>query len=293
MPRLKASSVGSRADIQANVNIEKVHGGYFSSKKNADAFVEEGLAFVEQDLPQKIKFGDFGGGTGFLTQVIKDYLKKKGHRVEAIVVDANQKYLDVAKSRGLKTRKMNIEQFKGKDFDLITMRAVTHYNEPKQLKKLLKNVFKGLRCGGFLITQLSSGNKENCELRSKIVNLKSLGRAGAGKYKWTTGEEYGGLLHEAGFSEYEIVGYAPPCSWGPEEQWERFNNERLRSAKALGEKKKVAQILKEKNVYLKEAKKLIERYAKKDLMEEIGIEKDKKGRYKIHYVYPLIIAKKC
>ncbi len=230
LKKFRASAIGSRADIKAGVDISKVHGGYFSSPKNTKSLLRIGVAAIEKNVPKIVKYADFGGGQGLLARPVVDFLKTKGHTVRAVVADSNENYLAEAKKKGLAVALCNLESCPISDLDLLTMRAVIHYNTPPKQRKIIRNVFSSLKVGGYFVHQVSSGSVANCTLRAAIVNLPELGRGGAGKYHWTSVDEALQLHENAGFSDTYIAGYAPSASWGPEEQWERFNKKLIDDA---------------------------------------------------------------
>ncbi len=228
------ASIGTSADMKAGVQISKVHGGYFSNEKNAEAFCKIGIDKILPNLPKKLILVDFGGGEGFLTKYVKNYLIARGYKVDASVLDANTQYLEIAKSVGLSIIQSSIQDSKIKNVDLGIARAVVHYNSKEKQQELFNKIFESLKEGGYFVHQLSSGSEENCKLRSDIVNIKSLGRAVAGfKYKWLSEKDCLSRMKKAGFKENFVVGYAPTNSWGPQEQWDRFNKKKLMKQKPL------------------------------------------------------------
>lgn len=286
------SAVGSQADVSAGVNIEQVFGGYFGSQTNAEAFCKIGISPIEHNLPPDALYADFGGGQGMLAQSVRAYLEEKGHRTQTTVVDGNQGYLESAHQRGLQTLLCNLETFALGLQDLITMRAVLHYNKPQEQTTILRNIYNTLHTGGYFVHQVSSGSEENSRLRSSIVNLSSLGRAGHGDYHWTSVDETIALHRKAGFSETALGGYAPPCSWSPEEQWERFNGKSFTEA-ILGDDGVALEALRlRKTRYLSEARKVIEKYLREFGSEKTGIEKKTDGTFTLHYQYPIITSRK-
>lgn len=168
------------------------------------------------------------------------------------------------------------------------MRAVLHYNVPEKQVLIIKNIFNSLKKGGYLVHQNSSGNKGNCELRSALVNIPELGRAGAGNYHWISEEEYLSLAKEAGFSETIQVGYAKANSWSPEEQWNRFNQNLTKRIQESGSVIGLEEIEKRKGTYLNKANKLIEEYTTKYGKEYLGIKQD----LNIEYSYPIIVSRR-
>jgi hypothetical protein len=285
-------SIGTNADKVANVDISKVHNGYFADEENINTFIRLGIAPIESNFPDKIKYVDFGGGQGHLAKGVKDYLEKQSFLVEEIVADANENYLDIAQKKGLKTSWCNLESCDFPGTDLITMRAVLHYNSPDNQISILKDVYNSLNSGGYFVHQNSSGNKENCELRSLIVNIQELGRAGAGNYHWVSEDEYIELLKKVGFTEIVHSGYAPENSWGPDQQWDRFNKEITDKALIDKNQATIDEIEDRKKKYLTKANQLISDYAEKYGAEYLGVKKEGDGKIVIEYQYPIIIARK-
>ena len=285
---MKTKATGTRADISAKVNISAVYRGYFSNPKNAQAFCNIGIKPILSKLPKSIKYSDFGGGDGYLGKFVNDYLKKNDKKVNTIIVDGNPKFLKEAKKMGLKTKLANLQDVKVKNFDLITMRAVLHYQNLKEQLKIMKTTYKNLKKCGYLIHQLSTGEKRECDLRTAIVNISSLRKLSEGDYLWITKEQYIKLCKKAGFSEIGFVGDAPPHSWGPEEQWDRFNSAKRAEALAKGNIKEVEKIDKRKKKYFADTQKLLKMKKFKGAI----IEKTQTGSYVVPYEYAIILARK-
>lgn len=288
--KIQPTATGTQADLSAGVDISKVHGGYFSNLENAKKFCEIGLNPILSNLPREIHYADYGGGEGFLTKEVTRWLTDKGLEVVAFVADANEKYLNLAKIEGLETILCNLENCPLTDLDLITMRAVNHYNPISLQKLILKNVYNALNPDGVLLSQISSGVKENCALRSSIMDIPELGR-GVGNYHWTSVQEYQSLLSEAGFIQNEVLGYAPPAHWCPEEQWDRFNQKEEQTIEAGGDLLAIEKLKQRKQAYLKKANSLVEEYIGQYGKELLTIEENN-GKYIIHYLYPIIKSRK-
>lgn len=289
---MKTNAIGTIADKNSGVDISKVFGNYFSNTKNLDAFVSLGIAPIKNNLPKSVNYIDFGGGQGHLAFCVKEYLQTAGFKVITTVADANDGYLELSKKKGLETKLSNLDNVDFKDVDLITMRAVLHYNTPADQISILKNIFKSLKKGGYLVHQNSSGNIENCELRSAIVNIVELGRAGSGNYHWASESEYEEELKQAGFTNIIHAGYAPPGTWGPESQWERFNDEKTKKAIDAGDIRSSTDLEEKRKVYLAKAYKLIGEYSSKYGKEYLGIKDLPDGKVVIEYLYPIIISRK-
>ncbi len=290
--QFKASAIGSNADIQAGVDISKVVGGYFENPENTKGFCEVGIKPLEGQLPHEVRFVDFGGGDGFLASQVEMYLKNDGFVVDALVMDGNESYVEKAKQRGLATTICNLEECNIDGVNLATVRAVLHYNPPEKQLAIINNICRSLNEGGYFVHQVSSGSDANCKLRSAIVNIPELGRAGSGQYHWTSIDETLKIHNESGFSDTKLAGFAPGASWGPDEQWDRFNAKRSAAAKEAGDVVAVNEIEEVKKKYLEKANILIEDFLEKYGVEETGIEKLADGRYMVNYQYPIIVSKK-
>lgn len=284
---VKTKAVGTRADIAGKVEISKVFGGYFSNPENAQAFIDLGIKPILEELPKNIKYSDFGGGDGYLGKFVADYLKKNEKKVDTLIIDANPEYLKKAKSLGLKTKVANIQDIKVKNFDLITMRAVNHYNPLKEQIKILKNAHNSLKKGGYLVSQISTGNLANVKVRNLIKN-RLLKLTGEGEpYEWVTTKKYIQLLKASGFKWIKPVGYAPSGKWALEEQFDRYYSKKREAALAKGNIKEVRNIDKKKEIYMEYAKKLV----KMEKFREAGAKKQGES-YVVHYQYHVIMAKR-
>ena len=285
-------SAGTKADLRAGVDISKVHGGYFSNPEVAMQFCTIGIDTVISQLPQNVQYIDFGCGDGYLAKAVVEHLKEKGKNVSAIVADANEGYLAKASERGLQTYLGDLRERFARGQDLITMRAVNHYSDPVDQMRILRNAFHSLKEGGVLLSQVSSGSAENCELRSLIVNLPSLEKTSSKmRYHWTGIDEYMKMLNLAGFKDVKVLGYAKSNAWGPEEQWERMRGKETQEARDAQDAQKLARLEKQKQKFLKNAYTLIEIY-QDEYGERLGIIENSDGTKSIEYQYPIIVARK-
>ncbi len=288
---MEINAVGTLADKNARVDISKVHGGYFSDPVNLEAFVSLAIQPIESTLPKQLTLVDFGGGHGDLAEYVKNYLTQKGFVVQASVVDANDEYLKVVRTKGLDGTLSNLQDVNLKDVDLILMRAVLHYNPSSVQVEIINNVYTCLKKGGYFINQDSSGKKENCELRSALINLPELEMTGSGK-RWSSEDENMSMLQNAGFTNTVLAGYAAPNSWTPEEQWERFNGFRQSEAARLGDTQKVIELESKQKAFLERATEVIEEYIQKYGKDAIGVKERGDGGYVITYQYPITVSRK-
>ena len=287
--RVLSSSAGSRADQGADVNIATVCGKYFSSPEVARPFVDTGIQIIEKELPRHVRYADFGGGHGFLTRTVARYLESCGHTVEAFVIDSNEKSLAAAEQTGLSIQHCNLESCHFPDADLITMRAVNHYNQKERQIEILKRAWESLRNGGFLLSQISTGSTENCVLRSEVLNLESLGKADGGeRYQWVPTEEYLEMLATVGFKESSVVGHAPDWQFSLEEMWDRFNGKTSREAAERADDLLLRDLERRKNIFFGEAQSIIERLLATCGQETLGVTPGTDGTTLIHYRNPII-----
>lgn len=277
---LKVTAVGTQSDLASGTDITKVAGGYFGNIRIATEFCEIGIGPQLSDFPEQILYADFGGGPGLLADAVRSYLQLNGKGVQTTVLDANELFLADAKKLGIETLLCNIESVAINDLDLVTMRSVLHYNDRLIQLQILQNVFRSLKAGGRFVHQVcSSPGTESATLRSAVVNLPSLGRAGAGTYYWCNEEEALRMHQKVGFRHVRTVGHAAPCIWSPEELWERFN----------GKKENTPEKDVRMRTFLKQANELIEAVQDK---ESAGIEVMPVGRFNVHYTFPIIVGQK-
>lgn len=285
----KPTSAGTQADLAGKVDISEVHGRYFSSPITARAFVTIGINPVISQLPASIKYADLGGGDGYLTKYVTDFMISQGKVVTSTVVDANKEFLAKAQTRRLNILLSNLEECELSSLDLITMRAVNHYNPVDIQFKILQKAYQNMDGSGYLVSQISTGNDANCKLRSAICNLHSLGRAARGKlYEWITIERYISMLKEIGFVDILLAGFAPPNAWTPEEQWERFNSEKHTRAIVECDVNEVLRIEKKRKNFIADTKNLL-----KEMGTDANVEITTLGSYNIHYQYAILLAKKA
>lgn len=288
------SNAGTISDEMGRVRIGMVHQAYFSQEAPVVAFIEEGILPIERSLSTSIRLTDLGGGEGFLCERVAKILEQAGHRVDACVADANRSYLHTALEQGLSCRLQNLEHLSLPEQDLLIARALYHYNDSSAQRAITESIYRVLKPGGYFVHQLSSGSEANCRLRSDIINLPSLERAGVTKkYSWITPETHFEQLRAVGFQSIEIVGKAPGCSWSPEEQWERFHGKKHHFAETREDDEERRYLQKKRDLFLSQARTLIEKsLIDHPELHENDIERTSDGSFRIHYSYPIIVARK-
>ena len=98
---------------------------------------------------------ELGSGYG------RDAAYIESHGYEVIRTDAAKGFVELLKSKGFKTRKLNVltDDF-GTDFDLVFAQAVFLHFNPKQLKQILRKSFDSLKPGGILAFSVKEGKGE-------------------------------------------------------------------------------------------------------------------------------------
>ena len=289
----KTFAPGVAADLGLSVEISKVHGGYFSNPDRAQEFAEFGLAELEAELPHDVRYADFGGGEGFLAQHIKAYLESSGHQVSVRLVDANERYLAAAKEKtAIDGIVVDLREYvSAEPLDLISTRAVHHYNSFEDQERIMQNIRASLTPDGFYVNQLSSGTDANCELRTALVNSPLLIHGTGGKgYHWTSIREYHDLAARAGFRETKLVGYAKANGWGPEEQWERMNGEKLRMATGGNNQDLIAELTTHRETYFHWANETIKGYIERYGELEANVVPTEES-YIVNYEYPIFVSR--
>ncbi len=284
------------ADYSSGVKIEKVFGGYFSDSKNIEDFIKIGIIPILPNLKKQrvVRVADFGGGAGNLARGVKKFLEKHFEKVEFIIVDANPDYLKQARGKGLSTINANLlEHCEKNKYNLIIQRAVLHYNESnKKQEKILENIRKSLKKRGFFVSQLSTGTKENCQMRNEIVNQNGLLPDGGRRtHLWISTEEYLDMLEKIGFPENKISGFAKNGSWVIEEMWDRFNDKTFKELRKREDVMGLENLHQRKKVFFQNSLKIIGKYTEKNSYETLGVE-NLTDDYRVNYQYPIVISKK-
>jgi len=282
------------ADYSSGVKIEKVFGGYFSDQKNIDDFIRIGIKPILEKLKNKNKItvADFGGGAGNLAEGVKSFLKQHFETADMVVIDANPDYLNKAQEKNLDTIEANLlEYYDIEKYDLIIQRAVLHYNEDTQKqKKLLENIKKSLKQDGFFISQLSTGSKENCNMRNEIVNQVGLLPAGGRRtHLWVSPEEYTDLLSQVGFQNNKIAGFAKSGSWTITEMWNRFNKNIESEVFSKNDMDEISRYNERKKAFFSNSVKIINKYLDASDKETLMIEQKGKD-FTISYQYPIFVS---
>jgi predicted RNA methylase len=166
---------GTQKDLKYQVNMTQVLGGYFGDVRIAQSFIEIGIVPIEDQLHQKIRIADFGGGQGLLLATVRDYLVAQGFEVEAYVVDSNPEFIKECKKKNLKVVFSDIRDCPLEGLDLVIMRAVLHYNAVNNQVKILNPVKNSLGASGKLVAQILTGSAINCQLRKDIISLPARG----------------------------------------------------------------------------------------------------------------------
>jgi len=250
----------TRSDIAAHVEMGKLSGGYFSDPDIAQAFIDIAVKEIVPTLGGHVNYGSFGGGEGYLTKRVADFIGSGGRGVSTLIVDANPDYLAKAAKMGLAAICADLSEIALSGFDLITMRSVNHYNAMSVQQQIVDAAFSALSEGGWLISQNLSGPSEAyCRLASQLSKFTELGRieVDRGEPHIASGEEFIDLMECAGFEEIRIAGYAPSIQIGPDWYWERFNYQLRKTAVEAGDAAGVRSIDERRRVYFEEANEAI------------------------------------
>jgi len=282
------------ADYSSGVKIEKVFGGYFSDQKNIDDFIRIGIEPILEKLKNEneITVADFGGGAGNLAEGVKKFLKQHFKTVNMVIIDANLDYLNKAQEKNLDTIEANLlKYYDMKKYDLIIQRAVLHYNENNQKqKKILENIKKSLNKEGFFVSQLSTGPKENCNMRNEIVNQTGLLPTGERRtHLWISPEEYINLLSQVGFENNKIAGLAKSGSWTITEMWNRFNKNIESEVFSKNDQGEISRDKERKNAFFSNSVKIINKYLDISDKETLMIERSGED-FTISYQYPIFVS---
>ncbi len=280
IPIARPASV--KADIAAGVTIGTVFNGYFNSPEAADAFNLLGISPLLARLSPTARIADFGGGDGYLIASVCAYLRENGLRPAGMVIDMNPLSLNRVRDRGYAAVAANLEDVDPGPLDLAIARAVLHYNPLSVQRRILTNIQRRLKPGGYFVHSISSGEAANCVLRTAIAALPSLGRTNReGIVCFVTPKQYEQMAQAAGFAETSLVGYAPDNSWKLSDMFERFNPRPQRPDPAYDM---------QRMCFMRDAQTLVKKYAADTgLTGTILYENDARVRYH----YPIFISRKA
>jgi SAM-dependent methyltransferase len=273
----------------------KINDGYFSNRAYAEAFVDIGIRGILDHLGGEVRYAGFGGGEGFLTRIVADFLAATGRTVHTLVVDANEGFLAKAAALGLETLCAELEGVAISDYDLITMRSVNHYNDIEAQQRIVDVTYRTLKAGGFLVSQNLSGPTDRyCRMTSALSKLPSLGRVEGIKDvpHMTSEAEFNALMARAGFADVHVAGYAPNIQIGPEYYWARFNAHRHEAAVAEDENGAVGEINARHQRYLAEANAVIERFLGEAGADEASRIRHTASSYALPLSFPIHVGRK-
>ena len=285
----------TRADLGGEVEMGRINDGYFSNREYAAAFVDIGIKGIADHFGGKVRYAGFGGGEGFLTRIVTDFLASTGRTVRTLVVDVNESYLAKAAALGLETLYADLESVNLAGYDLITMRSVNHYNDIETQQRIIDGAFAALKAGGFLVSQNLSGPTDRyCRMTSALSKLPSLGRVeGEGDVPHMTSEaEFNGLMNRAGFDGVRAAGHAPDIVIGPEYYWARFNTRRREAAVAAGNDAAVDEFDARHQRYVAEANDIIERFLSEAGADEASRIRHTAGSYVMPLSFPIHVGRK-
>ena len=180
-----------------------MHGGYFSSVKNAAALLKELRKAIRSERPRAV--ADLGGGTGF----ILSQLHKSRRRAPRLVnVDMSRKQTRACLLPGIECINSPIQELRRKDLLgndsgplLLTMRSVLHYTGGKtQWRTFLRRVRRLCLRGEYFIHQSACFKTESdAKLMDAIFRL--LGT----KKRYTTDAKLRKIVRECGWEVLSVI----------------------------------------------------------------------------------------
>lgn len=285
----------TEADLDAAVEMGKINDGYFSRPDVAAAFIEKGIVPVLNQFGTTVSYAGFGGGEGYLTDQVAQYLGQTGRQVCTLVVDANRDYLDKAAARGLKTLCADIADVALSDIDLVTMRAVNHYSNLVSQRNILAHTRTVLAPGGLLVSQNLSGPDDAfCDMASELSRIPTLGRVDhQPDVPHICAEQmFVSLLEQAGFIDIRHRGYAPSIDISPAYYWVRFNAHHHDALARSGDRDQLARLNERHALYMTQANKLIASFLQQACDEARRLIRRDGDSFTVSLTFPVFSARR-
>jgi ubiquinone/menaquinone biosynthesis C-methylase UbiE len=206
-----SSSVSRRQDVTTakraaggkGKSLEKLYGGYFGKKENCALFAK----YIPKELfdVKNPVIVDAGSGQGILGDFIRKIFLKHGSRPKLILIDANKIALGMSPIKAKKiVRHLTGIPLRKNSVDLIVLRSVLQYMEPREQVQVLKELFRCLKPNGALISQFGSfKTQQQANLFNKIFYIA------AGRQVKFCGKHEGIKMHKKVCTKIDVVGKGP------------------------------------------------------------------------------------
>jgi hypothetical protein len=226
-------AAGTRRDLREHTDLAREI-PFFGSHAEAGRFYRIGIEPLLASLPQRIQYVDYGGAQGTVARVVRDALRARGFDVRITVVDANERYLADARTKGLQTCLGDIQDVTLTSVDLATMRLVNHYDDEAGQRAMGAAIFRSLVGGAPFVSQIETGSPLVCDLHARIAEVFARASGDAGGHWWPTLDRWIDLLEAAGFADAAVVGASPdaviPLDQALADAWRRFNGRAMAAA---------------------------------------------------------------
>ena len=285
----------TRSDLSAGVVMSQLSEGYFADPTMAQAFVDIAIRDIVPTLGDQVNYAGFGGGEGYLTKRVADFISASGRRVSTLVVDANPSYLATAKELGLAGLCADLAEVVLRGYDLITMRSVNHYNALPVQQRIVNAALMALVDDGYLVSQNLSGPSERyCQLASQLSKIPALGRVDADRDEphMTSEAEFVALMQKAGFEGIRVAGYAPLIEVGPTWYWNRFNEQHRELAMAASDSGEVEAIDERREVYFREANEAISTFLETATATESASIRRTEDSFTLDLNFPIFVGRR-
>lgn len=207
----KLLSVSKKQDIETakraskgkGKSLEKLYDGYFGKKENCVLFAK----YIPKELfdVKNPVIVDAGSGQGILGDFIRKIFLKHGSNPKLILIDANRVALNMSP---IKAKKIVSDLAKiplrNNSVDLIVLRSVLQYMEPREQVKVSKELFRCLKPSGALISQFGSfKTQQQADLFNKIFYFA------AGRRVRFCGKHEGIKMHKKVCGRIDDIGKGP------------------------------------------------------------------------------------
>ncbi len=250
---------GARDDLAGGASLAALH-PYFGAAGAARRFVELAFAPYLDDLAADvgiIRCVDVGGGEGIVAEAFTQWCQSAAKECRVTVLDRNEAFLKTAAARGLHVQLGGVEDLAPASADCVIYRFVNHYNKELEQARIAGALARLVRYGGILAAQIETGSAATCRLLGEIAALLSGDDVARGRH-WPTRAAFEASYRAVGFEVEAAHGSDLEERVSSEERldqaWTRVVGATLWSSLEGGDAERAAQILDDRNNFLRSAR---------------------------------------
>jgi hypothetical protein len=189
-------------------------------------------------LGPRLRCIDVGGGEGIVAAALRREADLRGIACEALVVDANPRFLQAAAGRGLPVHLGGPGQLPAGCAELVLLRFVNHYQSAAGQEQLARQVARLLVRGGYLAAQIHTAAPQVCALFDEVALWITGSEVDTGRH-WAPLEEFLALFELAGLRLVRVIGESVrdevPIEELVDDAWSRVHGKALQERLKAGE----------------------------------------------------------